>query len=115
MTTPPPPGGDGLPVAFRVWTEHPSARDRRRSTAAARRRRRKDDPEHVLIIDTETRVDVGQGLLYGGYWFCATTPDGRLRCLEEGLFHADNLPKKKDQPPRVRDPAPLHRRPPGPG
>jgi hypothetical protein len=89
MTIPNPPAGDGLPVAFRVWTERPNGR---RRSKGARRHRPKDVPEHVLIIDTETRVDLGQGLLYGGYWFCTTTPDGRLRCLEEGLFHADDLP-----------------------
>jgi hypothetical protein len=90
MTTLPSPA-TGLPVAFRVWTEQPGGRVRRRSTAA-RRRRRTEAPKHVLIIDTETRVDIGQGLLYGAYWFCASTPDGRLRCLEEGLFYADDLP-----------------------
>lgn len=47
----------------------------------------------MLIIDTETRVDVGQGLMYGSYWFCSTTRNGALRCLEEGLFYADDLPQ----------------------
>lgn len=82
--------GTAVPVAFRVWTE-PAGRKRR--TRKTRRRRRTRTPtEHVLVIDTETRVDVGQGLLYGGYWFCAVTRSGQLRCLEEGLFYADDLP-----------------------
>lgn len=79
-------------MAFRVWTE-PSRDGGRTHRARGRRRGNAHRPEHVLIIDTETRVDVGQGLMYGGYWFCATTRDGGLRCLEEGLFYADDLPE----------------------
>jgi hypothetical protein len=73
----------------------PNAQEHRRSKHAGRRRR-DDAPQYVLIIDTETRVNIGQGLMYGGFWFCTTTTDGRLCCLEEGLLHADNLRK----PPR---------------
>ena len=43
----------------------------------------------MLVFDTETRTDATQRLTFGSYRFIS---DGR--CLEEGLFYADDLPPK---------------------
>ncbi|MDQ6834490.1 MAG: DNA polymerase, partial [Chloroflexota bacterium] len=51
-------------------------------------------PEYVLIFDTETTTDEAQRLNFGCYRFCRWTDDGRLLCVEEGLFHGDDLPRR---------------------
>jgi hypothetical protein len=43
----------------------------------------------MLVFDTETRTDAAQALTFGSYRFYME--DGR--CLEEGLFYADDLPR----------------------
>jgi hypothetical protein len=48
-------------------------------------------PGHVLLFDTETTTDTSQSLTFGAYRFCRATPDGAYVCLEEGLFHADDI------------------------
>jgi hypothetical protein len=48
-------------------------------------------PQHVLIFDTETTTDGTQALLFGAFQLCVWT-DGRLKCIDEGLFYADELP-----------------------
>src|SRR5580698_8088020 len=45
----------------------------------------------VLIFDTETTVDTLQRFLFGSYRYCHWTEDGQLKCVEEGLVHADDL------------------------
>jgi hypothetical protein len=41
----------------------------------------------MLVFDTETRIDEAQALTFGSYRFIENG-----RCLEEGLFYADDLP-----------------------
>lgn len=48
-------------------------------------------PKYVLMFDTETTRDSRQSLNFGAYQFCEADRDGVFRCLEEGLFHADDL------------------------
>jgi hypothetical protein len=43
----------------------------------------------MLVLDTETRTDASQALLFGGYRFY-----DRGACLEEGLFYGDDLPSE---------------------
>ena len=43
----------------------------------------------MLVFDTETRIDATQRLTFGSYRFVVAG-----RCLEEGLFYADDLPEK---------------------
>ncbi len=74
-----------LEVAQRAWTVRAKA-------ATVRGGRRGVFPPYVVVIDTETRTDLGQGLLYGGYLLCQQGSDGRLTRLEEGLIFADDLP-----------------------
>jgi hypothetical protein len=42
----------------------------------------------MLVFDTETRTDATQRLTFGSYRFF-----DQGECLEEGLFHADDLPE----------------------
>ena len=44
-------------------------------------------PNAMLVFDTETRTDATQRLTFGSYRYFEAG-----RCLEEGLFYADDLP-----------------------
>lgn len=70
-----------LDIAVRAYAI-PEQADRKRRKA----NRHTTLPDSVLIIDTETRTDATQALTFGSYRF---VKDGK--CLEEGLFHADDL------------------------
>lgn len=48
-------------------------------------------PKFVLVLDTETTTDALQNLNFGVYQFCVKTSDDNYRCLEEGIFYADDL------------------------
>jgi hypothetical protein len=48
-------------------------------------------PRYVLVLDTETTTDALLSLNFGVYQFCEMVPDGSYRCLEEGIFHSDDL------------------------
>src|SRR5580692_1483214 len=70
-----------LPIAVRVYPElHDEAQQARRGLAHWRR------PKTMLVFDTETRTDETQALTFGSYRFIE-----KGRCLEEGLFYADDL------------------------
>src|SRR5258706_14993310 len=46
-------------------------------------------PRYCLVFDTETTIDATQKLNFGCYWRCRL--DGsKYRCVEEGLFYADD-------------------------
>jgi hypothetical protein len=49
-------------------------------------------PRYCLVFDTESRLDTKQKLTFGCYRRCRLEADG-YRCIEEGLFYADDLPK----------------------
>jgi hypothetical protein len=70
---------DDLPVAVRVYP------DLTRDTIE---RAGKERPEAMLVFDCETRIDETQALTFGSYRFIV-----KGRCLEEGLFRADDLPR----------------------
>lgn len=72
-----------LPIAIRIYSQPDSEEPRRKRKGLAHWRR----PNTMLVIDAETGVDEAQALKFGAYRFIR---DGR--CLEEGLFHADDLP-----------------------
>src|ERR1700726_4472980 len=46
-------------------------------------------PKAMLVFDTETRTDATQRLTFGSYRYFQAG-----RCLEEGLFHGDDLPEE---------------------
>jgi hypothetical protein len=79
-----------LTVAFRAYVER-RERDARESHA---RGAGKKWPRFALILDTETTTDASQRLTFGSYRFCRVGKGGRLQCVEEGLFYADDLPKE---------------------
>lgn len=51
-------------------------------------------PRHCLIFDTETTIDATQKLKFGCYRRCRLD-GGVYRCIEEGLFYAEDLPAKE--------------------
>jgi len=50
-------------------------------------------PDHALVFDTETRISADQSLTFGTYRLCALGDDG-YAVTEEGIFYADDLPKR---------------------
>jgi hypothetical protein len=47
----------------------------------------------VLVFDTETTVDQAQALTFGCWRYYRPHPLLGLHCVDEGLFHADDLPE----------------------
>jgi hypothetical protein len=47
-----------------------------------------------LVFDCETETHAGQPLSFGSYRYCSLNRHGRLHLLEEGIFHADELPDR---------------------
>ncbi len=72
-----------LPLAVRVYPEPEDNRPITRPQKAWRL------PGAMLVFDTETRTDATQRLTFGSYRFIQ---DGQ--CREEGLFFADDLPRR---------------------
>lgn len=70
-----------LPIAIRVYPEAQAETTQRNKKSKPLTR-----PDSYLVFDTETRTDATQRLTFGGYRFIQ-----KGRCLEEGLFHADDL------------------------
>lgn len=52
-------------------------------------------PKYVLVLDTETTTDALQKLNFGVYQFCEITTENSYRCLEEGIFYADDLKSRQ--------------------
>jgi hypothetical protein len=75
-----------LPVAIRIYPELDGKRNRNVHSL-------KDQPtlpDAMFVFDTETRTDTSQRLTFGSYRFLVGG-----RCLEEGLFHPDDLPAEE--------------------
>ena len=77
------PSATNLEIAVRVYPDEPRAR------ADARKAVR---PKTFLVFDTETTVDAAQRLTFGSYRFYDVD-----RCLEEGIFYADDLTVRERQ------------------
>ncbi len=80
--------GDQLATAVRVYAERLNERPRPGP------RRVRTMPNVALVFDTETTVDASQRLTFGAYRYLRFEPDGSSVCIREGLFHADDLPKR---------------------
>ena len=50
-------------------------------------------PDYALVFDTETTPDERQAHNFGFYRFCRHDGNGIYVCIEEGILHADELPK----------------------
>lgn len=78
-------------IAVRAWAVPRTAKTRGRKRSEPRL------PKYLILLDTETRNDAKQRLTFGVFRYCRVTrgSDGivSLRCLAEGLFHADELPR----------------------
>src|SRR5580693_3181598 len=70
-----------LPIAVRAYPNPPETARSARQQKSWRR------PDAMLVFDTETRIDATQRLTFGSYRFIVAG-----RCLEEALFHGDDLP-----------------------
>jgi hypothetical protein len=89
---------DPLPIAIRVY---PEGKERDDLPPKSWRR-----PAAMFVFDTETRVDAAQRLTFGSFRFI----DGE-ECLDQGLFHGNDLPDKdrktlKSYVAQVRESAP---------
>ncbi len=93
-TTAPARADSYLPIAVRAYTENSvDARDDDKPAKKGKKRTSSPQwPRYILIIDTETTADAVQRLNFGCYRLCTWAKDGRLICVEEGLFYADDLP-----------------------
>jgi hypothetical protein len=72
-----------LPIAVRVYPVADGKEQKASSKSKPWKR-----PSGMLVFDTETRTDATQRLTFGSYRFF-----DQGECLEEGLFHADDLPE----------------------
>ena len=70
------------------------ARTKKRKTSS---RTPKLWPDHALVWDTETTLDLEQRLNFGIWRFCELR-DGVYVSLQEGIFYRDGLPAKDVQP-----------------
>ena len=73
-----------LKLAIRVYPEPPSEEDDRKQGKLRHWRR----PHQMFVFDTECRTDTAQALTFGSYRYYE-----QGRCLEEGLFCGDDLPR----------------------
>jgi DNA polymerase type B, organellar and viral len=53
-------------------------------------------PTHCLIFDTETTLDPAQKLNFGAYRLCRRI-GSKYVCVEEGIFHKDDLSEKEQK------------------
>jgi hypothetical protein len=67
---------DSLPIAVRVYPDLKPTQPERKAPQI----------DGMLVFDCETRTDKTQALTFGSYRFLVES-----RCLEEGLFYADDL------------------------
>lgn len=71
----------------------PSAAGERGNLHAKRSRAPKNWPEHALVWDTETTLDLEQQLTFGVWRFCQLQGD-EFVSTQEGIFHRDNMDRK---------------------
>jgi len=96
----PPKGApDPVFVGLRAFMAPAAPLDPPRRAPKAKGTRAEGWPDFVLLIDTETTVDAIQRLRFGSYRLCRWAVGGehgpRLECIEEGLFHDDDLPPRE--------------------
>ena len=72
-----------MTLALRVYPEQKNSEQKPRSP------KKWKCPKAMLVFDTETRTDATQRLTFGSFRFFV---EGR--CLVEGLFYGDDLPKE---------------------
>ena len=75
-------------VAVRPYPEGEEESD----SPHAKKRRDPPTPTAMMVLDAETRTDYTQKLTFGSYRFYEEGD-----CLEEGLFHGDDLPERDQQ------------------
>src|SRR5215469_7980010 len=69
-----------LPIAVRVYP------DSRGDDTSRQSKKAWTCPQVMFVFDTESRTDANQRLTFGSYRYIVSG-----RCVEEGLFYADDL------------------------
>jgi hypothetical protein len=78
-----------LPVALRAYTEQGGPKRSKRRGRAQR------EDRYVLVLDTETTIDRAQRLTFGvARYYRTRRAGGKLVCLDEIIFHDDELPQR---------------------
>lgn len=83
-----------LSIAVRAYTSRSRQDGDRASPARDWKGRGGTWPQYVLVIDTETTTDASQRLTFGSYRYLRLTQmrdRAGAACVEEGVFHADDL------------------------
>src|SRR2546422_428334 len=92
---------ESRPIFLRAHTEHQKKRKGKRHGRAAGNSEveseiysQRDEPKwpkYALLIDCETTIDERQALTFGFYRLCRREANGNYECVEEGIFHANDL------------------------
>src|SRR5689334_1328397 len=81
-----------LPIYVRAHTI-PSKQDKRKRRYARKTQPAKW-PQHILVLDSETTIDVCQSLLFGFARLCKLNTNGNYECIEEIIFYLDDIPER---------------------
>src|SRR2546427_782693 len=79
--------GEHLDIYLRAHTEKFCENEKARKPRKQDKEQPERSPDHSLIIDTETRVDVHQRLMFGIYRQCKRV-DGQYRVEKEGIVYS---------------------------
>jgi hypothetical protein len=74
---------DVLSIAHRVWARPDNG-------PRGAQKAKQAEPSYVLVFDTETTIDHRQALTFGS-WRYHRVHEAGIHCVDEGLFHADDL------------------------
>jgi hypothetical protein len=96
---PPASPPEPLPVALRAYTETPEPdadiSEQHHRKRGKRRRRAQREDRYVLVLDTETTIDHAQRLTFGvARYYRTRRAGGKLVCVDEIIFHDDELPQR---------------------
>src|SRR6266404_3234246 len=80
--------------AHAVSAKQNKAKQNKKTRKAGRKNDQPKWPQHALVFDTETRITADQSLTFGVYRLCELVGDC-YKTTQEGIFYADDLPKKE--------------------
>src|SRR6266436_5392473 len=79
--------------AHTVSAKQNKEKGKKKTKKAARKNNQPKWPQHALVFDTETRITADQSLTFGVYRLCKLV-GSYYKTTQEGIFYADDLPKK---------------------
>jgi hypothetical protein len=80
--------------AHAVSAKQNKAKQTKKTKSAVPKKEQPKWPQQALIFDTETRITADQSLTFGVYRLCELR-NGAYKATEEGIFYADDLPRKE--------------------